>query len=215
MRTSDLFKLLKKADTSLPVTVYAPSLTKEGESTPLYIEKWLSYDIIILLEVMQSDITFDRYKKTVECLNVAELSVDTEKVIVNLTKLIKQKSGFSGKNTLSRLRHWFQMTVQKARRVTFSIPLLANKKTNTYVIHYRENTGIDIRKDQPSLASSIIESEKLKTLSNYMVCLEENKKRIKRWDREIFGNEAKWRSRPPDKFEILGKLTLVYKVARD
>ncbi|EFS5372736.1 hypothetical protein HXP82_001663 [Salmonella enterica] len=97
MRTSDLFKLLKKADTSLPVTVDAPSLTKEGESTPLYIERWLSYDIIILLEVMQSDITFDRYKKTVECLNVAELSVDTEKVIVNLTKLIKQKSGFSGK----------------------------------------------------------------------------------------------------------------------
>ncbi|EAA7555570.1 hypothetical protein BHZ80_24485 [Salmonella enterica] len=215
MRTSELFELLNNADTSLPVTVDAPPLTKEGTSTPLYIDKWLSYDIIILLETMQSDITFDRYKKTVECLNVAELSVDTEKVIVNLTKLIKQKSGFSGKNTLSRLRHWFQMTVQKARRVTFSIPLLANEKTNKYVIHYRENTGIDIRTDQPSLASSITGSGKLKTQNNYMVCIEENNKRIKRWDREIFGNEAKWRSCPPDKFEILGKMTLVYKVVRD
>ncbi|ENY3090141.1 hypothetical protein ACFW8Q_001696 [Salmonella enterica] len=215
MRTSELFELLNNADTSLLVTVDAPSLTKEGTSTPLNIDKWLSYDIIILLEAMQSDITFNRYKKTVECLNVAELFVDTEKVIINLTKLIKQKTLFSGKNKLIHLQHWFQMTAKKTRKVTFSIPLLANKKTNKHVIHYRENTGIDIRIDQPSLARSIIESENLKTLSNYMVCIEENNKRIKRWDREIFGNEAKWRSCPPDKFEILGKLILVYKVARD
>ncbi|ELH9326086.1 hypothetical protein RQX18_001807 [Salmonella enterica] len=91
MRTSELFELLNNADTSLLVTVDAPSLTKEGTSTPLNIDKWLSYDII-LLEAMQSDITFNRYKKTVECLNVAELFVDTEKVIINLTKLIKQKN---------------------------------------------------------------------------------------------------------------------------
>lgn len=41
---------------------------------------------------MQSDITFNRHKKTVEYLNVAELFADTEKVIINLTKLIKQKT---------------------------------------------------------------------------------------------------------------------------
>ncbi|EMB3956424.1 hypothetical protein U8557_002710 [Salmonella enterica] len=97
MRTSELFELLNNADTSLLVTVDAPSLTKEGTSIPLNIDKWLSYNIIILLEAMQSDITFNRYKKTVECLNVAELFVDTEKVIINLTKLIKQKLYLQGK----------------------------------------------------------------------------------------------------------------------
>ncbi|MLO81015.1 hypothetical protein DPY73_23000 [Salmonella enterica subsp. enterica] len=215
MRIAELFELLKSTDTSLAITVDAPSLTNEGTSTSLHVDKWLNYDIIVLLETMQSDITFNRYKKTVECLNVVELSVDVEKVIINLTKLIKQNSGFAGKNKLTRLQHWFQMTVQMTNRVIFSIPLLANKKTNKYVIHYRENTGIDIHINQNSLANSIIESGKLKTQDNYMVCIEENNVRIKRWDREIFGNEIKWRACPPDKFEILGKLTLVYKVTRD
>ncbi|EDO1895621.1 hypothetical protein CT850_13460 [Salmonella enterica] len=107
------------------------------------------------------------------------------------------------------------MAGQKTNRVMFSIPLLANKKTKKYVIHYRENTGIDIHINQSSLANSIIESGKIKTQNNYMIGIEENNVRIKRWDREIFGNEIKWRACPPDKFEILGKLTLVYKVTRD
>ncbi|EIZ5935690.1 hypothetical protein OSE99_004691 [Salmonella enterica] len=90
MRIAELFELLKSTDTSLAITVDAPSLTNEGTSTPLHVDKWLNYDIIVLLETMQSDITFNRYKKTVECLNVVELSVDVEKVIINLTKLIKK-----------------------------------------------------------------------------------------------------------------------------
>lgn len=215
MKTSELLELLKSTDTSLAITVDVPSLTNEGTSIPLHVDNWLNYDIIILLETMQSDITFNRYKKTVECLNVVELSADIEKVIINLTKLIKQNSGFSGKNKLTHLQHWFQMKVQMTNRVIFSIPLFADKKTNKYVIHYRKNTGVDIHIKQSSLANSIIESGKLKTQDNYMVCIEENDIRIKRWDREIFGNEIKWRTCPPEKFEILGKLTLVYKVTRD
>ncbi|EEM1820009.1 hypothetical protein GKA92_17770 [Salmonella enterica subsp. enterica] len=93
--------------------------------------------------------------------------------------------------------------------------MLANKKTNKYVIHYRENTGIDIHINQSSLANSMIESGKLKTQNNYMVCIEENNVRIKRWDREIFGNQTKWRACPPDKFEILGEIILNYKVTRE
>lgn len=215
MKTSELYELLKITDTHLAITVDVPSLTNEGTSTPLHVDKWLNYDIIVLLETIQSDITFNRYKKTVECLNVAELSVDVKKVILNLTKLIKQNSGFSGKSKLTRLQHWFQMTDQKTNWVIFSIPLLANKKINKYVIHYRENTGIDIHINQNPLANSIIEPGKLKTQNNYMVCIEENNVKIKRWDREIFGNEIKWRTCPPDKFETLGKLPLVYKVTRD
>ncbi|EBB3816493.1 hypothetical protein RPT62_001370 [Salmonella enterica] len=215
MRISELFELLKSTDTSLAITVDVPSLTNEGTSTPLHVDKWLNYDIIVLLETMQSDITFNRYKKNVEYLNVVELSADVEKVIINLKKLIKQNSVFSGKNKLTRLQHWFRMMAQKTSKVIFSIPLLVNKKTNRYVIHYRENTGIDTHINQSSLANSIIESGKLKTQNNYMVCIEENNVRIKRWDREIFGNEIKWCACPPDKFEILGKLTLVYKVTRD
>ncbi|EDO1895620.1 hypothetical protein CT850_13455 [Salmonella enterica] len=90
MRTSELYELLKSTDTRLSITVDVPSLTNEGTSTPLHVDKWLNYDIIVLLETIQSDITFNRYKKSVECLNVAELSVDVKKVILNLTKLIKK-----------------------------------------------------------------------------------------------------------------------------
>ncbi|ELE6319715.1 hypothetical protein RMP33_003965 [Salmonella enterica] len=99
--------------------------------------------------------------------------------------------------------------------MTFSIPLYSDKKTNEYAIHYRENTGIDIRINQPTLANCIIESGKLKTTKNYMICIEENNKRIKRWDREIFGNETRWRACPSDRFEILGEITLSYKVTRE
>jgi len=49
---------------------------------------------------------------------------------------------------------------------------------------------------------------------NYMICIEENSERIKRWDREIIANCNKWYICRPDDFEILGKSITINKVIR-
>lgn len=215
MINSKAFKLLKSADTSLTITVNALPLKRKVALTPLYIDKWINYDIIILLETIQSEIIVKRSIKKDKNSNIAEFSVDIDNVIINMKTLIKQKSSFSGNKKLNSLQSWLQTTAKEASQVTFSIPLYSNKKINEYAIHYRENTGIDIRINQSTLANCIIESGKLKTTKNYMICIEENNKRIKRWDREIFGNATRWRTCPPDRFEILGEITLSYKVTRE
>ncbi|EMZ8851964.1 hypothetical protein ABE783_001517 [Salmonella enterica] len=215
MKNSKAFELLKSTNTSLTITVNALSLRRKGALIPLYVDKWINYDIIILLETIQSEIIVKRSIKKDKNSNIAEFSVDIDNIIISLKKLIKQKSSFSGDKKLNSLQSWLQTTTKKASHVTFSIPLYSDKKTNEYAIHYRENTGIDIRINQPALANCIIESGKLKTQNNYMVCIEENNVRIKRWDREIFGNQIKWRACPPDKFEILGEIILSYKVTRE
>ncbi|EHY2294652.1 hypothetical protein K3994_003641 [Salmonella enterica] len=215
MKNSKAFELLKSTNTSLTITVNALSLKRKDALTPLYINKWINYDIIILLETIHTEIIVKRHIKKDKNSNIAEFSVDIDKIIVNLKKLMKQKSSFSGRKKLNSLQSWLQTTAKKASQVTFSVPLYSDKKTNEYAIHYRENTGIDIRINQSTLANCIIESGKLKNTKNYMVCIKENNKRIKRWDREIFGNETRWRACPSDKFEILGEITLSYKVTRE
>lgn len=168
-----------------------------------------------MLETIQSEIIVKRFIKKDKNSNIAEFSVDIDNVIINLKTLIKQKSSFSGNKKLNSLQSWLQTTAKESSQVTLSILLYSNKKTNEYAIHYRENTGIDIRINQSTLANCIIESGKLKATKNYMICIEDNNKRIKRWDREIFGNEIRWRTCPSDRFEILGEITLSYKVTRE
>ena len=153
MKNSKAFELLKSTNTSLTITVNALSLKRKGARTPLYIDKWINYDIIILLETIQSEIIVKRSIKKDNNSNIAEFSVDTDNIIINLKKLIKQKTSFSGNKKLYSLQSWLQTTAKKASQVTFFIPLYSDKKTNKYATHYRENTGIDIHINQPTLTN--------------------------------------------------------------
>ncbi|EMY1531305.1 hypothetical protein AAEU76_005105 [Salmonella enterica subsp. enterica serovar Wedding] len=214
MRTEPV-ELLKRADTSKRITIYPHSLNKVIKPEKLYTEEQLNYDIIILLEAMISEVTFNGYIKNDEYLNAAELSVGTTNILKTLNRLIRQKITFSEKSKLTFIKNWLRATNKRTKFIILHIPVLANKQENKYMIHYRENTGTDVHISLPSLLSSMIEANKQKTTHNYMICTEENSIRIKRWDREIFGNETRWRISPPDKFEIPGKLTFTYKVVRN
>ncbi|EIG9527199.1 hypothetical protein LGE20_004717 [Salmonella enterica] len=213
MRDSEPVGLLKRADASLKMAVSVHSLTKEEEPEILHIDKCLNYDVVILLETMVSEITLNRYTTSDDCRKTAELSVDAAKARKVLAGLIRQGITFSGRRKLAVLQNWLYMVSKKTENVIFSIPLSVNGR-NEYVVHYRKNTGTDVRISQLSLKGSMAESGKLKTEHNYMICLEENGVRIKRQDREIFGHETRWHTYPPDKFETLGKLTFIYKVDR-
>lgn len=211
---SEPVELLKRADTSKRITICAHTLGKEDESAKLYIDKQLNHDVIILLETMISEVTLNEYKENDNPLNSVELSVSTTNMLKNLNRLIIQKITFTGKGKLTHLKNWLCVTNKKANRIIFHIPVLSNKQKNKYIIHYRKNTGTDVRISFPSLLICMIEAKNQKTTHNYMICIEENNIRIKRWDRELFGNETRWRTCPPDKFEILGKLTFIYKVVK-
>lgn len=215
MMNSEPVELLKKADTSKRITVSVHPLNKPEEPERLHIDKQLNYDIVILLETMMSEITFNGYKKHNKRLNTAELSVDTTNTLKTLNRLIRQKITFSGKDKLTHIRNWLCVTSQKTERIIFHIPVFENNKKNKYTIHYRENTGTDVRISLPSLLSCMIESKKQKTTHNYIIYIEENSIKIKRRDRDAFGNKARWRTSPVNKFEILGKLTFIYGVVRD
>ncbi|MML55511.1 hypothetical protein D7N80_19880 [Salmonella enterica subsp. enterica] len=158
---------------------------------------------------------FNRHKKYDKHQNTAELSVNTTNILKTLNRLIRQKITFSGKGKLTHLKNWLCVINKNTKHIIFHIPVLANERKNKYIIHYRKNTGTDVHISLPSLLSSMVEARKQKTIHNYMICIVENNTRIKRWDRDIFGNETRWRTLPPGKFEILGKLTFTYKVVRD
>ncbi|EAA7395822.1 hypothetical protein DQR93_19765 [Salmonella enterica subsp. enterica serovar Bovismorbificans] len=66
MINSKVFKLLKSADPSLTITVNALPLKRKVALTPLYIDKWINYDIIILLETIQSEIIVKRFIKKIK-----------------------------------------------------------------------------------------------------------------------------------------------------
>lgn len=91
MKNSKAFELLKSTNTSLTITVNALSLKRKDALTPLYINKWINYDIIILLETIHTEIIVKRHIKKDKNSNIAEFSVDIDKIIVNLKKINKTK----------------------------------------------------------------------------------------------------------------------------
>ncbi|EIX9082242.1 hypothetical protein A6J71_21720 [Enterobacter cancerogenus] len=92
--------------------------------------------------------------------------------------------------------------------------MIINEENNQWRIFYRKNTGEDIVLEMPSLEYCLLEAKKLMTTLNYMICIEENGERIKRWDREIIANCNKWYICRPDDVEILGELITINKVIR-
>ncbi|EBS6878877.1 hypothetical protein CB018_08975 [Salmonella enterica] len=165
MRTEPV-ELLKRADTSKRITIYPHPLNKVRKTEKLYIEEQLNYDIIILLETMISEVTFNRYIKNDENLNTAELSIGTTNILKILNRLIRQKITFSGKGKLTFIKNWLHATNKRTKFIILHIPVLANKQENKYMIHYRENTGTDVHISLPSLLSSMIEAKKQKTKNN-------------------------------------------------
>lgn len=86
---------------------------------------------------------------------------------------------------------------------------------NQWRIIYRKNNGEDIILEMLSYESCLSMAKELMTLFNYMICIEENGERVKRWDREIIANCNRWDSCPTDSFEILGELITINKVIRN
>lgn len=92
--------------------------------------------------------------------------------------------------------------------------MIVNDESNQWRISYRKNTGEDVTLKMPSLEHCLLKTKELMTYLNYMICIEENGERIKRWDREIIANCNEWYSCRPDDVEILGELITINKVIR-
>jgi len=90
--------------------------------------------------------------------------------------------------------------------------MVINNENNQWHIFYRKNTGEDIALKMPSLEYCLLKAEELKTHLNYMICIEENGERIKRWDREIISGSNKWYSCVVDDIEIPGRLIEINKI---
>ncbi len=89
-----------------------------------------------------------------------------------------------------------------------------NERTTKWHVCYRRNSGEDILLEMSSFQECLSTSAELMIPSNYMICIERNGERIKRWDREIIAGSNKWLNCQPDSFEILGKLITIKKVIR-
>ncbi|EIP9483258.1 hypothetical protein ACAH48_001160 [Escherichia coli] len=87
-----------------------------------------------------------------------------------------------------------------------------NKKDTKWHIFYRKNSGEEVLLEMSSFRECLSASKELMTPSNYMIYIERNGERIKRWDREIIAASNKWINFPPDNFEILGELIIINKV---
>ncbi|EAW8181758.1 hypothetical protein HX52_05715 [Salmonella enterica] len=92
--------------------------------------------------------------------------------------------------------------------------MTVNDENNQWRISYRKNTGEDVTLEMQSLEHCLLKTEELMTHLNYMICIEKNGEKIKRWDREIIANCNEWYSCRPDDVEILGELITINKVIR-
>lgn len=171
-------------------------------------------NITQLFNRMTTLIDFEGIAETGNHLMFVRLSVNAEFLKRELADVIKEKDKSSDISTWKTIQQWLNMKNKKTKRITLIIPVETEKENKTYVVHYRKNTGEDIRISMPSLKQSIDETKKLKTPSNYIIYIEENGRRIKRWDREIIENSNKWRSRPIDETEITGELMMIYRATK-
>lgn len=171
-------------------------------------------NITQLFNRMTTLIDFEGITETGNHLMFIRLSVNAEVLKRELADVIKEKDKSSDISTWKTIQQWLKMKNKKTKRITLIIPVETEKENKTYVVHYRKNTGEDIRISMPSLKQSIDETKKLKTPSNYIIYIEENGRRIKRWDREIIENSNKWRSRPIDETEITGELMMIYRATK-
>lgn len=163
---------------------------------------------------MTTLIDFEGITETGNHLMFVRLSFDADVLKRELADVIKEKDKTSDIITWKTIQRWLNMKNKKTKRIILIIPVETEKENKTYVVHYRKNTGEDIRISMPSLKQGIDETKKLKTPSNYIIYIEENGRRIKRQDREIVENSNKWRSRPIDETEITGELMMIYRATK-
>lgn len=189
--------------------------SREDVNNIIVSEKHKSHsNIIQLFNRITTLIDFEGITETGNHLTFIRLSVNAEVLKRELAYVIKEKDKSSDISTWKTIQRWLNMKNKKTKRITLIIPVETEKKNKTYVVHYRKNTGGDIRISMPSLRYSIDEAKKLKTPSNYIIYIEENGRRIKRRDREIIANSNKWRSRPIDETEIIGGLMMIYRATK-
>jgi len=90
--------------------------------------------------------------------------------------------------------------------------MTVKRKKSLWRIFYRKNTGEDITTELNSLEECLLETKKLMTPQNYIICIENNGERIKRWDRETISGSNRWYSCAVDEIEILGRLIEINKI---
>lgn len=78
----------------------------------------------------------------------------------------------------------------------------------------RANDGVDAARESTDTASAERLAKGLRTTANFMVCIEVDGQRVKRWDRSKDVGENRWRSVDVEAFETLGKLREVQRVKR-
>ncbi|HDC4526643.1 TPA: hypothetical protein O8U08_002013 [Enterobacter cloacae] len=90
--------------------------------------------------------------------------------------------------------------------------MTVKRKKSLWRIFYRKNTGEDITTELKSLEECLLETKKLMTPQNYIICIKNNGERIKHWDREIISGSNKWYSCVVDDTEIPGRLIEINKI---
>ncbi len=182
------------------------------KSNKLLINNAMALDIIMLLQLMVDDLQFIKTIKPAKNSEIAVLTCDIDTLMLAQLTMNKKGFRFCGEHQWRGLRKWVKDISNEASLICFHVPVIYGSNRNEYHVHYRKNTGEDIRIFTDNLNECVRKIWELKNHTNYMVCIEENGERILRWDKEITFNSNKWKSCPPDELEIIGKIPVIEKI---
>jgi len=220
MKNRDTGDMLSLFNSSGSITISTPEQGDQNvsesdfmtNSNKSLVNNAMALDIIMLLQLMGEGLQFIKTIKSAENLKIAVLTCDINTLMLVQFTMNKKGFRFCGERQWRHLRKWIKETSNKASLVYFHVPLIYGDKKNEYHVHYRKNTGEEIRIFTDNLNECARKIWELKNLTNYMVCVEENGERILRWDKEITFNSNKWKSCPPDELEIIGKMPVIEKI---
>lgn len=220
MKNRDVGDMLSLLNYSVSITISIPKQGGENVSkldsitysNKLLVTGAMTLDIIMLLQLMGGDIQLIKTMKSDGDSEVAVLTCDIDALRLLQFTMNKKGFRFCGERQWRNLRKWIEKTPDKANLVYFHVPIFYGYKKNEYHVHYRKNTGEDIRIFTDNLNECARKIWELKKPTNYMVCIEENGERILRWDKEITFNSNKWKSCPPDELEIIGRMPVIEKI---
>lgn len=220
MKNRDTGDLLSLFNSSGSITISTPEQGDKNvsesdfktNSNKLLVNNAMAFDIIMLLQLMGKDLQFIKTIKSAENSEIAILTCDIDTLMLVQFKMSKKGFRFCGERQWRSLKKWIKEISYEANLIYFHVPTIYGNKRNEYHIHFRKNTGEDLRILTDNLSECARKTSELKNPTNYMVCIEENGERILRWDKEIIFNSNKWKPCPPDELEIIGKIPVIEKI---
>lgn len=220
MKNRDVGEILSlfNSSSSITISTLTPVEYSNNESdfmtnsNKLIVNNEMALDIIMLLQLTGKDVQLIKFVNPGEHSKIAILTCNAINLKCIQSTIDKKGFRFSGKRQWSKLKNWIKETSNETSIICFHVPLVYGTKKNEYHIHYRKNTGEDLRIFTENLNECARNILELKNLKNHMICVEENGERILRWDKEITFDSNKWKSCPPDEVEIIGKIPLIRKL---